>query len=208
MENILDIHILHCGERFPLVHRCSRMMPEWANVWIVPGKLNELSASRKFGYSLGDAPFVSFADPDDVYYAEGFEAGVAGLLAHPECSFAFTRETIDGEPDVDRWEFDQVKQSPFFHGVIVIRRELCMRVNADMPIFQRCHETGHRLRLLLDYGPALFCPVVGRDWKKHANQTHRHATVSDSQNHGHLYATRKKQMRRKELVCLTTTVKF
>ena len=202
MENLLDIHILHWCESFDEVKRCAEQMPDWANVWIVPGKFNAIGAARNYGFSLGSAPFVSFADPDDTWYAHAYERCVDGLLKFSHCSFAFTLETMDGVLYRTVDDYESIRTTPFFHGVIVFRRDIIELTNPKMHPFQRCHETGYRTRLALQHGPALFCPVVGRDWKMHDAQTHKHTTSSDNRAHGALFRFTQKLMRQKELVCL------
>lgn len=61
--------------------------------WIegIPGKLG---AARAAGYALGEAPFLSYADPDDRVIPGVYERLLELLIANPKAPFAWAGEQV------------------------------------------------------------------------------------------------------------------
>lgn len=170
MESIndLDIVVVHSYEPFDWVVRCTNMLPE-ENVYVVPGKVGRIGESFAYAFSLSDRKYVSFANPDDLYYnVQAFKVCVHILNERPECSFAYTREKrafVSSEKEL--------------HGVIVFRNSLLQKYLHEIVDYEYCYETKHLLWRMLQEGPGIFCPIVGRVWSDHPNQAHKKCSKGD-----------------------------
>lgn len=178
LDNLLDIHMLALPSDFRSV-AMSCLLVNNAIIRVLPGMLGKIGLARKIGYSLGDAPFVSFADPDDFYDSSAFGRLAQALQNNPQCSFGFTREVRNGRiTNAGEWSVErQLRQCSFVHGVIVFRRELLQDSLSDRCKFK--HELSIRCLEMLEYGPPVVLDQVGRIWNDHPGQTTKRNSPDD-----------------------------
>lgn len=152
--------------------------------WL-PGIDGRLGEARAAGYSLGRAPFVTSADPDDRIMPGTFAALLQALEDNPRAPFAWAGEQMVWEdlralPEKYRhvWSggYDPVLhvcRTLHVHGVKLYRRELVM------PVLEKMRQAGQCCEFLLDFELAkpwantnrstwpIHVPVVGRLWRQH-----------------------------------------
>ena len=182
---MLDIHILHCGETTTQLNKCKKSLPKSAVVNVLPGIDGGIGQARTNGFLLGSNPFVSFADPDDVYVPEVFDLLVNGLLEHPECSFAYAGEYCSNEPTVltgcDPYNVSyHFRNAKHVHGVLVFRRSLVVNELIRISPFRRRYPEWVLTWLMLTYGVPLRASVAGRTWNMHEDQAHRYCVAGDT----------------------------
>lgn len=174
MTHNIDIHILHVREPFDWVARTARSLSGVGNIWIVPGIAGELVRARSRAFSLGEAEYVSFADPDDTYNPEVFPLMAEALSADPGAAFAHSLEGQSTSP-VGRafayTEEDFTKPS-FFHGIIMFRREYMEELNSRCLVHPEVgkFEMPCRTRLALRYGHPILINSIGRVWVRRPGQ--------------------------------------
>ena len=156
----------------------------------------DLGAARAAGYSAGDAPFVTSADPDDRIMPGTFSALLQALVDNPAAPFAwageqFTHEDLsyfDLRPNIWKSGYDpflHLTRGTHVHGVKLYRRELVMPVLDNMKAAGVCCE------FLLDYVLAkpyanpppvtwpIHVPMVGRLWRQHDHNGSKRFQDSD-----------------------------
>ena len=168
--------------------------------WL-PGIAGELGRARAAGLEAGDAPFVSWADPDDRIIRGTYGRLLQALQAQPQAPFAWAGEqrvdddlTPIGQPSVWPGGYDQRRHRNhifgFCHGVVLIRRAA---LAPAMPLLRRCGNgaEGILLARLAAIGAPMapghqpvHLPIVGRLWRQHPGQYHRAFSPAD-RAHGH-----------------------
>ena len=101
--------------------------------WL-PGIQGQFGRARATGYAQGDAPFVTFADPDDRVIAGTYALLLDVLAKAPNAPYAWAGEQkVDedlapiGQPVVHHGAYDARRHrnqlASYVHGVVLIRRE-------------------------------------------------------------------------------------
>ena len=165
--------------------------------WL-PGIKGEFGAARAQGYARGNAPFVSFADPDDRIVAGTYAALLQALYDNPAAPFAWAGEQrVDanlqpqGLPSVwqDGYNPRRHRNHPsYVHGVVLYRRTV---VEPALALLSQCGNgadwlmSAHAARLHMglsrDQWP-VHIPIVGRLWRQHSGGYHKQYTATD-RNH-------------------------
>lgn len=163
--------------------------------WL-PGIDGQLGEARAAGYSLGCAPFVTSADPDDRITPGTFAALLQALEENPSAPFAWAGEQLVDE-DLKPWRMRShvwaggyepvlhVARGTHVHGVKLYRRELVM------PVLELMRKAGQCCEFLLDFALAkpwtnpprhawpVHVPMVGRLWRQHRGNGSRDFQPSD-----------------------------
>lgn len=199
MSHLIDCHILtmpahNAGWTAELKGDLSQQP---VNQHWLPGIEGELGSALAKGYAQGDAPFVSYADPDDRVLYGTYAALLAALQANPRAPFAWTGEllvdenlVVLGAPAVASRGYSQRshRNSPMHvHGVILYRRACIAPL---LPRLVGCGWLSHYLLSLLVARPdvpqdsaelPIHVPLVGRLWRQHGAQASRRTTAIDMQ---------------------------
>ena len=195
MNHFIDCHVLETPEGRPdwAAQLRTDLDAEPVNQHWLAGVDGRFGAARANGFSLGSAPFVAFADPDDRVISGTFARLLAVLLEHPQAPFAWAGEQrVDaelapiGQPTV--WpsghDMRRHRNHPSYcHGIVLLRRELVM------PVLGLLRESGIGADGVLTWRLAnisgapdstpIHVPVVGRLWRQHRQQQHRTYSASD-----------------------------
>lgn len=154
---MIDCHMLHLpGERedwralaIASVSRCPSVTLH--HVAGIPG---DYFGARRRGFAAGDAPYVSYVDPDDYVIGDPFpqclraveRSGVAAVWTRSMVSYGGTPELAP---------FDRP------HQIIVARRSA---VNAALPYARNDRDLWERVG---QHGRIVKLPVVGYVWRCH-----------------------------------------
>ncbi|WP_123812210.1 hypothetical protein [Ottowia oryzae] len=163
--------------------------------WIagIPG---QIGAARAAGFALGDAPFVSFADPDDRIMGGVFAKLLQALQEKPDAPFAWAGEqrvgadlTPIGRAAVWPEGYDQRRHrnytGAYCHGVVLIRRSV---LAPALPALRACHVGAEGVLLAHLAGvhapippgrEPVHLPIVGRFWREHRQAVHHTFTPAD-----------------------------
>ena len=139
----------------------------------LPGIAGSLGESRAKGFALGNSPYVSFVDPDDLYEATAFAQCAQLLDTCPQLGAVYTAEVAinaDGEKlglHIDAFDRRWMCRTPsHVHGVIVLRRSV---VEEFLPqVLRTCNWADWVLLAgVASHYPVAHLPMVGRFWRKH-----------------------------------------
>lgn len=184
-EHLIDCHVL----TLPRFHsawvdelHCD-LNREPVNQHWLPGIDGDLAAARVAGFSLGCAPFVSSADPDDRILPGTFAALLQALQDCPGAPFAWAGEQMVREdlshfraPHIWPGGYDPIRHvgaGTHVHGVKLYRRELVI------PLLDSMLQAGPCCEFLLDLAIIkpwtnpprssypVHLPTVGRLWRLH-----------------------------------------
>lgn len=152
----------------------------------MPGIDGRLGDARAAGFSAGNAPFVSSADPDDRIMPGTFSALLQALQENPTAPFAWAGEKMVNESLKDLptrphvWPegyhpVTHLAKGTHVHGVKLYRRE------AVMPLLGLLRQAGACCEFLLDLALVkpwtdppktawpVHVPMVGRLWRQHGH---------------------------------------
>lgn len=198
-----DTHLIDCH-----VLTLPRFDPRWVeelrkdlysepvNQHWLPGIDGRLGEARAAGYSMGCAPFVTSADPDDRIMPGTFAALLHALEENPSAPFAWAGEQLVWEdlrelPPRFRhvWRgyspMSHVYSGVHVHGVKLYRRELVM------PLLDQMRQAGPCCEFLLDLAIIkphtkpprsswpVHVPIVGRLWRQHGQNGSRDIKAPD-----------------------------
>ena len=159
----------------------------------IPG---QIGAARAAGLALGNAPFVSYVDPDDRVIGGTYEKLLAALQANPGAPFAWAGEQrVDadlmpiGQPQVWPQGYDQRRHrnypGAYCHGVVLIRRSALPPV---LPALRACHigaegvMLAHLAGVQAPIAPErrpVHLPIVGLLWRDHPGAVHYGYSAAD-----------------------------
>lgn len=175
-EPRIDVHMLTLDE--PAEWRdtaISSLADAPIRLHVLPGIRGDLLGARKRGIAIGDLPYVSWADPDDVYFASAFDACADALDSDPSVVMVYTAETVFSGNRAVRYNRSEYNphlhrsNAEHVHGVIVIRREIALgamkRIPPD-PIYPEWAIT----QAVAMAGRVLFIDTPGRCWRQHRGQ--------------------------------------
>lgn len=178
----MDIHILKMGEPANWITRCKRSLPKDHEIHVCQGIDAQIGKARIRGFSKGTSPFVSFADPDDVYEKSVFGKLEELLNKNPEFSFAYSGETRGDKKEVFNETYDvekHFKSALHVHGVVVFRRELIEKTSSRIECFMRRFEIYALTLLMLQFGPPIQLKLIGRNWSLHEDNAHDYCIPDD-----------------------------
>lgn len=186
----IDAHILFGDE--PMNWRLSAMADIEAVQTMAPVTLHQLpaqqgrfGAARKSGWACGDAPYLTWFDPDDRYppqSASAFLHQAANILEqHPATACVCSAEQkitsqglLLGAPCIDPPDLSAVRTRPSaLHGLLLWRRsvvEALAHAIGDSDQIAEWHllldaiKAGHAYQRL---------PIIARHWRQHGSQSHR-----------------------------------
>lgn len=185
-DHLIDCHVLTLPRFDPawVAEMRADLDAEPVNQHWLPGIDGDLAASRVAGFSAGDAPFVTSADPDDRIMSGTYAALLQALQDNPTAPFVWAGEQLvweDMRPLPPRFRHVWRSYSPVshvysgvhVHGVKLYRRELVM------PLLEQMREGGPCCEFLLDLAIikphtkpdkstwSVHVPMVGRLWRQH-----------------------------------------
>lgn len=163
--------------------------------WL-PGIAGQVGRAREVGFSLGTAPFVAFADPDDRIVPGTFAKLLEALLDNPGAPFAWAGEqrvdadlTPIGRARVLPHGYDQRMHrnhvQGYCHGVQLIRRSA---IAAALVATRPCHIGAEGVFLahvaqvgapMPEWRRPVHLPIVGRLWRQHPGASHHAYTAAD-----------------------------
>lgn len=143
------------------------------NLHLAEGVPGHIGKARAKAYQLGNAPYLSFIDPDDLIVPGAFQACIDTLDAHPEACGAYTDEVLI-DPAGEHlgagiwtgrlWNPLLMLEPKYMHHIIVMRREFVLRHLAEMEKWPNLAEFVLK-GLLTQYGPWVHAGKVGYKWR-------------------------------------------
>ena len=148
----------------------------------VEGAPGHIGKGRAKGFALGDSPYVSCVDPDDLVVPGAFAACIEALERHPEACGAYTDEYhIDADGKTIQkglWsgrEWNPLLQLEprYLHHLFVMRRRFVA------PHLQELSDKWPYLAdfvlkgLLAAHGPWIHVDRFGYKWRIHGNTAHK-----------------------------------
>jgi hypothetical protein len=148
----------------------------------VEGVAGHIGKGRAKGFRLGDAPYVSCVDPDDLVIPGAFAACIDALEKHPEACGAYTDELrMDREGNISGaglwsgrpWNPLLQLEPEYLHHLFVIRRRYVEPHLAELadkwPYLADFVLKG----LLTAYGPWVHVDRFGYKWRLHGETAHK-----------------------------------
>jgi hypothetical protein len=183
-SKMIDCHILTLPDtRKDWLDDCIQSLSHaHLRLHLMPGASGHIGQGRALGLRAGHAPFVTFADPDDIYPVDAFEALLSTLNADKSRAWGYTAEqrmSADGRPigpvALPRYDGKVHKRDPkHVHGLVVMRREALTEAILTGLSGQRYRTTQYlTLELARTAGPPATVDAIGRYWRQHQNQAHR-----------------------------------
>lgn len=156
------------------------------NLHLVDGVKGHVGKGRANGFRIGDSPYVSCVDPDDLVMPGAFQACVDALEKTPQACGAYTDEMLidakgtplrpgiwSGKP----WNPLLQLEPKYLHHLYVMRRE------AVLPHLEELETKWPHLAdfvlkgLLCAHGPWLYVDRVGYHWRVHDKGNHKASTI-------------------------------
>lgn len=160
---------------------------EPVNVYITTPVVGDIRAARYTGYSMGQARYVSFVDPDDKIVPGTYEKLLHLVNAPGICGAYSNYQILTPNGEVTRhamnnqWSIDRMINDPrLIHQVVLTPRKITMNVYEQF--YTDIHPAGYELFcvavLLAKYGNWANCNDVGYTWRIH--DAGHHHTVSST----------------------------
>lgn len=177
-----DLHVIVCSYCNPVWvdELMADLREQPVNLHLPPCIEGNVGASRAHGFAMGEAEYVSFADPDDRILPGAVAACVEALDADDSLGAVFTGEQVVNEglepirgPDVAPYSRELHLASPrHVHGLIVMRRRLVEPLLEDLALLRAIPEWYLTLALAKTAGIQRV-PMLGRLWRWHPTQATR-----------------------------------
>lgn len=142
--NPIDVHILHTpNENQQWRAQCDEsLIGHPINTHHIPGIIGDVRQSRRNGFSQGNAPYVSFVDPDDYVEPGVFQRCLDELLAYPSVCGVYTlsnkiivnADGTESPPELlhnfQQWPLPVMGRLLEIHQIVVMKRE-CVKYVFD-----------------------------------------------------------------------------
>lgn len=177
-----DLHVIvcpYCNQAW-VNELMAGLREQPVNLHLPPCIAGNVGASRALGFAMGDAEYVSFADPDDRILPGAVAACIEALDADNSLGAAFTGEQVVNEelkpirgPDLAPYSHELHLTSPrHVHGLIVMRRRLVEPLLEDLALLHAIPEWYLTLAIAKTAGLQRV-PMLGRLWRWHPIQATR-----------------------------------
>lgn len=158
------------------------------NLHLVNGIPGHIGKARANAYQLGDTPYISFVDPDDLVIPGAFQACIDALEANPQACGAYTDEILISESGetIEQgiwtgkpWNPLLMLEPKYMHHIIVMRREYVLRHLDEMDRWPNLAEFVLK-GLLTKYGPWVPANKTGYKWRISSSEkaTHKRFPVT------------------------------
>ena len=179
MKPLVDVHMLTMDEPEEWRQTCLKSLQTAPiELHILPGIPGGLGQARVNGYTMGNLPYVSFVDPDDIYVPEVYAKLVEKLESCPKAVLAYTNEArvdqygkVLGYRNASYDKLRHFKEPAHVHGVIVMRRSAVEKHLLNIACLPN-HADWVLTLLLAQDGCMIHLPIVGRYWRQHPHQSH------------------------------------
>lgn len=194
MNHAIDVHVLLLPKTNPVWwSEClNSLRDEPVNLHLVDGVVGHIGRGRSKGFGLGNAPFVSCVDPDDLVIPGAFAACMEALEAHPEACGAYTDQLIiDPEGQVIKpgiwsgmaWNPLLQLEPKYLHPVYVMRRCFVKKYLLELGRWPNMAEFVLK-GLITAHGPWIHVDRFGYKWRMSKNAAHKRQSIM------HVYAAR------------------
>ena len=152
------------------------------NLLTTEGIRGHIGKARTKGFQLGDSPYISFVDPDDLVIPGAFNACLKTLEAHPEACGTFTDEVLmtgdckpirpgffSGHP----WNPLHMLEPQYMHHLLVMRREAVLPYLQELDRWPNLAEFVLK-GLMVQQGPWVRTDMVGYQWRISENRQSTH----------------------------------
>lgn len=135
MNNLIDIHILHSPNENPeWAQQCvDSLNDQPVNIFELDGIPGDIRQARYNGFQQGNAPYVSFVDPDDFVYPDTYNICLQELTADPNICGVYTTSNVEKSDNVSLmhpyrpWSLELHSTNICeVHQVTVMKRELVL----------------------------------------------------------------------------------
>ena len=158
------------------------------NIWHTNGIAGNPLQARVNAFRIGTAPYVSFADPDDLVEPTAFQQcldyleGASSLDAVYTNSIIFDVKRKEARPFFKNhfwnWRWHRATQIPV-HQLVVIKRSALMPI---LKLYDGKVQRSRAEQLFYDHFEWKFLPTIGYYWYKrptgnHTKPIHAHGTL-------------------------------
>lgn len=163
MSGLIDLHVLVLPRDTALPRIVQQLRREPVNLLVRPGVPGHIGQARAMAFEQGSAPWVAWADPDDLIEPGIFSTLLAAAERSPDTRLVFAHEwavdTVTGHRD----------RITVPHHALIARRDTVMeRIEAIRQRPHYCEGPVHAIT------PRLEVPEIGYHWlrsPKSASQT-------------------------------------
>jgi hypothetical protein len=171
----VDVHCIHLPKTDGVLWEECRdsITDEPVNLHLVKGVEGHIGKGRVKGFDMGDSPYVSCIDPDDVVLPGAFQACIEALDDHPEACGVYTDELlIDSQGKVIRpgiwssvdWNPLLQLEPKYLHHIYVMRRSYVRKYFLEMLKWHNMSE--YILKCLVTaHGPWIHVDRYGYKWR-------------------------------------------
>ena len=171
----VDTHVLLLPDtNKKLWEKChATLVDEPINLLITEGICGHIGKARAKGFLLGNSPYISFVDPDDLVVPGAFSACIKTLEANPTACGTFTDEIlIDTEDKPIRpgffsgqpWNPLHMLEAQYMHHILVMKRDYVLKHLVELEKWPNLAEFIIK-GLLTQYGPWIHTDLVGYKWR-------------------------------------------
>jgi len=152
------------------------------NLLTTDGIRGHIGKARAKGFQLGESPYISFVDPDDLVIPGAFSACIKTLEAHPDACGTYTDEILiessgrkirpgffSGHP----WNPLHMLEPQYMHHLLVMRRTAVLPYLKELDKWPNLAEFVLK-GLMVQSGPWVRTNLVGYQWRISDNQQATH----------------------------------
>lgn len=187
-DNLIDVHVLHMpDENQEWWNDCEKsLIGHPINVHNCSGINGNVGESRRLGFSLGSAPYVSFVDPDDLVLPNSFQVCLDVLEQHPEVCGVYTLSKVmnaTGSISTNLlhpfrpWSFHNMKKCVVeVHQLVVMRRECVDDYHTlDYPTIEVTNMYSNVIMFwyMAIKKPWIAVDHIGYTWRNHSKGVHQ-----------------------------------
>lgn len=177
-----DLHVIVCPYCNPVWvdELMADLREQPVNLYLPSCVEGNVGASRVHGFAMGEAEYVSFADPDDRVLPGAVAACIEALDADDGLGAVFTGEQVVNEglepiygPDVAPYDRALHLANPrHVHGLIVMRRRLVEPLLEELALLRAIPEW-YLTFAIAKTARLERVPMLGRLWRWHPTQATR-----------------------------------
>jgi rRNA maturation protein Nop10 len=187
LENLIDVHILHMPtENQEWWKLCEESLVDHPiNIYHCEGVPGNPGEARVLAYKNGNAPYVSFVDPDDIVMPGAFQKCLDGIEQNPDVCGVYTlSEEIDKDGKqvlkvlhpYRPWSLFHMRMNIVeIHQIAVMRREdveiYHTEIYPSLPNTGTYHNTMMYLQMATKK-PWMAIDHVGYKWRNHSAGVH------------------------------------
>jgi len=168
---VIDVHLLTLpNDRQDWFDQCmASLKHQPITLHVLAGVKGHIGKGRFNGFSIGEQPYVSLVDPDDIVTQNGFSDCIKLLQERPELDGAYTAEDQVYQDDLGIWRVQKAKpeRGSHVHHLMVLKRDVVNQYLTDL-LFESQYPEIRMLQHMKKDGVNLgYTGTVGYVWRRY-----------------------------------------